>query len=92
MKNRVNSISLAHYGVWTEDDCAQIINTMERLHFAMKSSIIKWYKENPSFNYLALKFHETFIPKSKILKLGNIGFLENQMKLLVEGLKRSGFI
>jgi glyoxylase-like metal-dependent hydrolase (beta-lactamase superfamily II) len=92
MKNKLNSISLAHYGVWTEEDCVQVINNMEKLHFATKNSIIKWYKENPSFNYLALKFHETFIPKSKILKLGNIGFLENQMKWLVEGLKRSGFI
>ncbi len=92
MKNELNSISLAHYGVWTNDDFEQIINSMEELHFATKDSIIKWYKENPSFNYLALKFHETFTPKSKIIKLGNIGFLERQMEFFVESLKRSGFI
>ena len=92
MKNELNSISLAHYGVWTEEDFEQIVNSMEELHFATKDSIIKWYKENPSFNYLALKFHETFTPKSKIIKYGNIGFLERNMQWLIEGLKRSGFI
>ncbi len=92
IKDELNSISLAHYGVWTEEDFEQIVNTMEELHFSTKDSIIKWYNENPSYNYLALKFHETFIPKSKIIKYGYIGFLERQMEWLVEGLKRSGFI
>jgi len=92
MKEELNSISLAHYGVWKDDDFNQIINNMENLHFATKESIIKWYKENPSYNYLALKFHEKFIPKSKIIKLGYIEVLERQMEWLVEGLKRSGFI
>ncbi|MFX1326514.1 MAG: MBL fold metallo-hydrolase [Promethearchaeota archaeon] len=92
MKDELNSISLAHYGVWTDDDFEQIINSMEELHFATKDSIIKWYKKNPSYNYLALKFHEKFIPKSKIIKLGYIEVLERNMEWLVEGLKRSGFI
>jgi glyoxylase-like metal-dependent hydrolase (beta-lactamase superfamily II) len=92
MRNELNSISLAHYGVWTDDDFDQIINSMEELHFATKDSIIKWYKENPSFNYLALKFHEKFTPKSKIIKYGNIEFLERQMEFFVDSLKRSGFI
>ena len=92
MKDELNSISLAHYGVWTEEDFEQIVNSMEELHFSTKDSIIKWYNENPSYNYLALKFHESFVPKSKIIKYGNIGFLEKQMEWLVEGLKRSGFI
>ncbi len=92
MKDELNSISLAHYGVWTDEDFKQIINSMEELHFATKNSIIKWYKENPSFNYLALKFHEKFIPKSKIIKLGYIEVLERTMEWLVEGLKGSGFI
>ncbi len=92
MKDELNSISLAHYGVWKDEDFDQIINSMEELHFATKNSIIKWYKENPSYNYLALKFHEKFIPKSKIIKLGYIEVLERTMEWLVEGLKRSGFI
>ena len=92
MKSELNSISLAHYGVWTDEDFEQIINSMEELHFSTKDSIIKWYKENPSYNYLALKFHETFTPKSKIIKYGYIGILERNMEWFVEGLKRSGFI
>jgi len=92
LKDELNSISLAHYGVWKDEDFDQIINNMEELHFETKNSIIKWYKENPSYNYLALKFHEKFIPKSKIIKLGYIEVLERTMEWLVEGLKRSGFI
>ncbi|MFX1480539.1 MAG: MBL fold metallo-hydrolase [Promethearchaeota archaeon] len=92
MKDELNSISLAHYGVWKDEDFDQIINSMEELHFATKDSIIKWYKENPSYNYLALKFHEKFIPKSKIIKLGYIEVLQRTMEWLVEGLRRSGFI
>ncbi len=92
MKGELKSISLAHYGVWKDEDFDQIINSMEELHFATKNSIIKWYKEKPSYNYLALKYHEKFIPKSKIIKLGYIEVLEQTMEWLVEGLKRSGFI
>ena len=92
MKDELNSISLAHYGVWKDEDFNQIINNMESLHFATKDSIINWYKENPSYNFLARKFHEKFIPKSKIIKLGYINELERTMEWLVEGLKRSGFI
>ncbi|MFX1418727.1 MAG: MBL fold metallo-hydrolase [Promethearchaeota archaeon] len=92
MKDELNSISLAHYGVWKDEDFDHIINSMEELHFATKNSIIKWYKENPSYNYIALKFHEKFIPKSKIIKLGYIEVLERTMEWCVEGLKRSGFI
>jgi len=92
LKDELNSISLAHYGVWKDEDFDQIINNMEELHFETKNSIITWYKENPSYNYLALKFHEKFIPKSKIIKLGYIEVLERTMEWLVEGLKRSGFI
>jgi len=92
MKDELNSISLAHYGVWKDEDFDQIINSMEKLHFSTKNSIIKWFKENPSYNYLALKYHEKFIPKSKIIKLGYIEVLEKTMEWLVEGLKRSGFI
>lgn len=92
MKDELNSISLAYYSVWTEEDFEQIINTMEELHFSTKNAIFKWYIENPLPNYLALKFHETFTPKSKIIKYGNIGFLERQMEFFVDSLKRSGFI
>jgi glyoxylase-like metal-dependent hydrolase (beta-lactamase superfamily II) len=92
MKDELNSISLAHYGVWKDEDFNQIINNMESLHFATKDSIINWYKENPSYNFLARKFHEKFIPKSKIIKLGYINELERTMEWIVECLKRSGFI
>jgi glyoxylase-like metal-dependent hydrolase (beta-lactamase superfamily II) len=91
IRKDLNSISLAHYGVWTDKDFQEIIDNMESLHFATKNSIIEWYKENPSYHHLALKFHEKFIPKSKIIKGGNIVFLERTMEWLVEGLKRSGF-
>ncbi|MFX1340423.1 MAG: MBL fold metallo-hydrolase [Promethearchaeota archaeon] len=92
MKEKLNSISLAHYGVWTDEDFERILNEMEELHFKPKDSIIKWYNENPSFEYIASKFHETFIPNSKMHTKENMIGLELQIDWLLKGLKMSGFI
>jgi len=92
MRHELNSISLAHYGVWTGEDFENILNEMEQLHFKTKNSFINWYKENLSIKDMAIKYHEKFIPKSKIIKKGYISVLEMQITWLLEGLKRSGFI
>ncbi len=92
MRHELNSISLAHYGVWTGEDFENILNEMEQLHFKTKNSFINWYKENLSIKDMAIKYHENFIPKSKIIKKGYISVLEMQITWLLEGLKRSGFI
>lgn len=89
---KLNSICLSHFGVWTDEGFNQILNEMEDLHHKTKESIKQWYNENPSIEYIASKYHETFIPNSKIHTKENLLGLQLVMEWLVESLKISGFI
>lgn len=91
LKENLNSISLAHFGVWTDEDCQWILENMEDIYFNTKNSIIKWYMENPSKKYVAAKYHEKFIPKSRMPSLDKAGF-ENFISWLIMGLKMSGYL
>lgn len=92
MKEMLNSITLAHFGVWTEEDFEKILDEMEEFHFKTKDLLIKWYNENLSSREIAIKYFETFIPKSKIMEYGLLDNLEMNINWLLEGLKKSGFI
>jgi glyoxylase-like metal-dependent hydrolase (beta-lactamase superfamily II) len=92
MRNEFNSISLNHFGVWTDKDYNKILDEMEKVYRNTKDSIIKWYKENPSLDYITSKYHETFIPKSTIHTKENILGFKLVMEWLINGLKISGFI
>ena len=92
LKTELNSISLAHFGVWKDDDFFKIVNEMEEFHFNAKDSLIKWYGENPSVDYITLKFHEKFIPKSTIHTKENILGLQLMITWLIDGLKAVGYI
>jgi glyoxylase-like metal-dependent hydrolase (beta-lactamase superfamily II) len=88
LKNDLKSLSLAHFGVWTDNDCQKIINDVENFHMDAKNSIIKWFNENPSVNYVTLKYHEKFIPDSKIHTKENIFGLQVVIEWLIKGLKK----
>jgi len=92
MRNELNSISLGHFGVWKDEDFTSIVETTEEFHFNAKESIIKWYNENPSLEYIALKYHEKFIPESKIHTKENIHGLEFEIQWFIDGLKTMGVI
>ncbi|MFW9896383.1 MAG: MBL fold metallo-hydrolase [Candidatus Thorarchaeota archaeon] len=92
MKDRLNSISLAHYGVWTGEDFDYILDETEKMHFKTKEAIIKWYNENLSPKEITLKYFEEFIPNSKLKEYNLLGMLETQIRWLIEGLKISGYI
>ncbi|MFW9873951.1 MAG: MBL fold metallo-hydrolase [Candidatus Thorarchaeota archaeon] len=92
LKEKLNSITLAHFGVWTDEDFETILNEMEDFHFKTKKAIIQWYNENLSSREITLKYFETFIPKSKVVEYGLLDNLEMNIKWLIEGLKGSGFI
>lgn len=92
MRDNLNSISLAHYGVWKDEDLNKILDEMEDLHLKTKDAIIRWYNENPSLEYITLKYHEAFTPDTKIFTKENIHGLEWIISWLVEGLKTSGYI
>ena len=92
MKDKLNSITLAHFGIWTDDDFETILDEMEEFHFKTKNAIIQWYNENLSSREITLKYFETFIPNSKVVEYGLLDNLEMNIKWLIEGLKGSGFI
>lgn len=92
MKDDFNSISLAHFGVWKDEDVDKILDEMEEIHFKTKDAIIKWYNENPTPEYITAKYHETFIPNSKIHTKEKIFALQKMIEWQIIGLKTSGFI
>jgi len=92
LKSELNSVCLAHFGVWKDDDFFRTINKMEDLHFKTKNAMIEWYNENPDIGYITSKYHETFTPNSTIHTKENILGLELVISWLINGLKISGFI
>lgn len=92
LKKNLNSISLAHFGVWTDEDCDMIINEMEDLHHKTKESIIEWYSESHSRDYITAKYHEKFTPNSKIHTKENLTLLKWVINLLIIGLLNSGYM
>ncbi|HEC37473.1 hypothetical protein LCGC14_0829980 [marine sediment metagenome] len=92
INNQLDSISLSHYGVWTGKDFKQIVKDMEEVHFSTKNAIINWYNENPSLNYIAKKYIDTFTPNANRYRGKNIELLEGTMSWFLEGLRRSGII
>ena len=92
LKPRLNSISLPHFGVWKDEHFEEIIDMMETFHFETKNSIIKWYNENPTLEYVTLKYHEKFTPNSTIHTKDNIHGLELLIEWQITQLKMSGNI
>jgi hypothetical protein len=92
MKNKLNSISLAHFGVYKDGDFEAIIDQMEEIHFKTKISITQWFEQNLSNREIALKYYETYISKSQRIENEALDSLEMNIKWLIEGLKFSGLI
>ncbi|MFX1310270.1 MAG: MBL fold metallo-hydrolase [Promethearchaeota archaeon] len=89
MREELNSISLAHFGVWKDDHFVQILDEMEDLYHKVKNSLIEWYHEDPSIDSITNKYFKTFTPNSKIWNEKLFVFLVDMM---MNGLKLSGFI
>lgn len=92
MKDELNSICLAHYGVWQDDDKDKTLNEMEELYYKTKKALIEWYIENPSIEDITLKYHARFIPNSKSHTKENIKVIQFMIDVLIESLKMNGFI
>lgn len=92
LKNRVNSISMPHFGVWTGKDYEETISMMEEFHFDSKNSIIQWYNENSSLEYITAKYHQKFTPNSTIHTKENIHGLQLLIEWQIIQLKMSGYI
>ncbi len=92
LKKNLNSISLSHFGVWEGEDFGKIINEMEDLHHQTKHSMIEWYSESHSRDYITSKYHDKFIPNSKIHTKENLIGLKWLVNGLIIGLKSSGYM
>jgi glyoxylase-like metal-dependent hydrolase (beta-lactamase superfamily II) len=89
MKKDINSISISHFGVWKDNHFEQILNEMEDLYFKAKNSILEWYDENPSVEYITSKYFKNLIPDSKFWNERLFAFL---IEMMINGLKFSGHI
>lgn len=89
MRSELNSISLSHFGVWKDKHFEQILDEMEDLYFKVKDSLIEWYNENPSIDFITNKYCRTLIPNSKFW---NENFYVVIIEMMINGLKLSGFI
>ncbi len=89
MKNELDSISIAHFGVWKDNHFEQILNEMEDSYLKVKNSLIEWYNEDPSIESITKKYFKTYTPNSKIW---NEKLFEALVHMMVNGLKLSGFI
>ncbi|MFX1479289.1 MAG: MBL fold metallo-hydrolase [Promethearchaeota archaeon] len=89
MKDKLSSISLAHFGVWKDTHCDQILNEMEDLYFKVKNSLMEWYTEDPSIESITSKYCRNLMPNSKNWNEMVFTFIVGMM---INGLKISGFI
>ena len=92
MKNKLNSISLAHFGVYTGADFIELVDSVKEKYFKAKDSIIKWYSENLDIDYVTEKYQENIIPNSKIFPKENLGGIHWFMDQHIKTLKAVGFI
>ena len=65
---------------------------MQDLYFNDKSSLIKWYNENPSIDYIIPLYFDKFTPNSKIESKENPVLLKMVLGWAMEGMKKSRFI
>lgn len=92
MKDQLESISLAHFGVYSGDDFQRILDSLKAKYLTAKDSIIKWYNENPDGDYVTEKYQEHIIPNSKIFPKENLGGIHWLIVQHIKALKTAGFI
>ncbi|TXT59792.1 MAG: putative metallo-hydrolase [Promethearchaeota archaeon] len=86
IKDELNSISLAHFGVWKDQHFEQILNEMDDLYFKVKNALIEWYNEDPSIEIITNKYYNEFTPNSKVWNEQLFVFI---LDMMVNGLKMS---
>ena len=92
MKDQLDSISLAHFGVYTGPDFVNLVENVKEKYLHAKESIVKWYNENPDPLYVTQKYQENIIPNSKSLPKENLGGIEWFITQHIKCLKAAGFI
>jgi glyoxylase-like metal-dependent hydrolase (beta-lactamase superfamily II) len=92
MKDQLDSISLAHFGVYSGKDFNDFIDSVKKKYLHAKDSLIKWYNENPDENYITEKYQQNIIPDSKVFPVENLGGIHWNIVQHIQTLKAAGFI
>jgi len=92
LKPKINSISLAHYGTYTDQDCSQLIDDVENLYFKAKNILINAYNENPDIHFITEKYHDEIIPDSPLFTKETLMGLHWSIEQHIKTLKAIGFI
>ncbi len=92
LKNELDAIAIAHYGVWEGDDFEKFLNEMEDLQFKAKNLIIESYNKNPSLEYITKEYHDRLIPNSEIFSIDHLMGLQWNIEQNIDTLKATGFI
>lgn len=92
MKDDLDGIAVAHYGVWKGEDLEKFIDEMEDRYFKAKETLIKLYNENPSLKYITQGYHDEVIPNSVIFSEENLMGLQWNIEQNIKTMKAAGFI
>lgn len=92
MKDQIDGIALAHYGVWKGDDFEDFLMKMEDMYFKAKQTLIELYNENPSLEYITKGYHDKLIPNSEIFSEDKLMGLQWNIKQNIDTMKAAGFI
>ncbi|MFX0098197.1 MAG: MBL fold metallo-hydrolase [Candidatus Hodarchaeota archaeon] len=92
LKDKLNSICLAHYGAWTGEDFFQILNDMEPIHVKTRNAFMEWHKQDLSLDEITLNYRNEFIPNSSFFKVEQLYGLRVIINWLITGLKMAGII
>jgi len=89
LRDKLDSISLAHFGTWKDSHFEQILDGMEDHYFKVKNFLIEQYNVNPSIKTITSNYCKTLMPNSKFW---NETIFEFMVDYMINGLKLSGFI
>lgn len=92
MKDKLDSIALAHFGVYSGKYFQEFVDGLEDKYFNAKNSLIKWYKENPDDEYIAEKYQENIVPNSTLFTKENLNGVLWNTEQNIKALKAAGFI
>ncbi len=91
-EDEIDSLALAHYGVWKGEDLEMFLNEMENLYFKAKETLIELYEENPSIEYITKGYHDKIVPKSEIFSEDKLMGLQWNIEQNLQTMKAAGFI
>ncbi len=92
MKDKIDSISLAHFGTYTAEDKDYIIDNVEEMYFKAKNALIKWYNEGLSVEEITEKYQENIIPNSTLFNKESLQGLQWNIGQNIDSLKAAGLI